>query len=112
MSYLQYKGYKGSIKASIEDNCLHGKIEFISDLINYEGSTIEELKKEFELAVDDYLETCRQNGITPKTTCKGSFNIRIGSELHQKALSKADQAGKSLNDYIKSIIEKETRETV
>ena len=50
MKHFEYKGYLGSCKVSIIDNCLHGKIEFISDLVNYEAQTTEELKKEFELA--------------------------------------------------------------
>jgi predicted HicB family RNase H-like nuclease len=107
MSYYEYKGYYGSCKVSVEDNCLHGKIEFIDDLVNYEAETAEELKKEFMLAVDDYLEHCKAIGKTPNQTCKGSFNVRIGSELHQKLVLKAEKAGKSLNDYIKSIVEQD-----
>ncbi|MBS3964669.1 MAG: toxin-antitoxin system HicB family antitoxin, partial [Methylomonas sp.] len=74
----------------------------------YEANTIDELKREFEKAVDDYLTTCHEHGITPKNTCKGSFNVRIGSDLHQRLLAKADAAGTSLNDYLKGIIEKDT----
>lgn len=108
MNHFEYKNYIGSCNISVEDNCLWGKIEFISDIVTYEAKTVDELKKEFELAVESYLETCKAGGITPKKTCKGSFNIRIGSELHQKALMAASKTGKSLNDYIKTLIEKET----
>lgn len=109
MSYYEHKGYYGSCKVSVEDNCLHGKIEFIDDLVNYEAETAEGLKKEFMLAVDDYLEHCKAIGKTPNQTCKGSFNVRIGSELHQKLVLKAEKAGKSLNDYIKSIVEQDVK---
>jgi predicted HicB family RNase H-like nuclease len=108
MKHFEYKSYLGSSNISIEDKCLHGKIEFINDLVTYEAQTIEELEKEFRLAVDDYLEHCHAVGKAPNKTFKGSFNIRIGSELHQKALLKAEKAGKSLNEYIKSIVEKDT----
>lgn len=33
---FEYKGYRGSIKASAEDNCLYGTILAISDLVTYE----------------------------------------------------------------------------
>ena len=108
MKYFEYKGYLGSCKVSIEDNCLHGKIEFISDLVNYEAQTTEELRKEFELAVDDYLEHCKEVGKAPDKTFKGSFNVRIGCELHQKATKKAENMGKTLNEYIKDIVKKDT----
>lgn len=108
MKYFEYKGYLGSCKVSIEDKCLHGKIEFINDLVNYEAQTTEELNEEFELAVDDYLIHCQELGKSPDKTFKGSFNLRIGFELHQKATRKAENMGKSLNDYIKDIVKKDT----
>lgn len=108
MKYFKYKGYQGSVKVSVEDNCLHGKIEFISDLVNYEAETVDQLEKEFRLAVDSYLETCKETGMEPKKTFKGSFNVRIGEELHEKAVKRAGEIGKSLNDYIKDIVKKDT----
>ncbi len=105
MKLLRYKGYYGSIEASPEDNCLYGKIEFISPLVNYEGETISELKSAFENAVDDYIKTCEQAGREPEQTVKGSFNVRIGSELHKKALVCAKDNGISLNDFVKKSIE-------
>lgn len=57
MDYLEYKGYKGSVEYSKEDNCLFGKVQGMSkDLITYEGQTLDELRKDFEDGVDSYLE--------------------------------------------------------
>jgi len=85
MKYFEYKHYLGSCNASIE-----------------------ELKKEFELAVDDYLIHCKKIGKSPDKTFKGSFNVRIGYELHQKTTNKAENMGKSLNDYIKDVVIRDT----
>lgn len=63
---LQYRGYTGSIEVSIEDNLLHGKVLDFNGLISYEGTTIEELIADFHEAIDDYLEQCEANGITPQ----------------------------------------------
>ena len=108
MKYFNYKGYQGSVKVSVEDNCLHGKIEHINDLVNYEAETVEQLAQEFKLAVDSYLNTCKEMGIDPKKPFKGSFNVRIGQELHEKAVKRAGEIGKTLNDYIKDIVNKDT----
>ncbi len=108
MKYFEYKNYLGSGKISIIDNCLHGQIEFINDLVNYEAQTLEELKKEFELAVDDYLQLCQEVGKAPDKTFKGSIKIKMGCELHQKATRKAEYLGKTLNDYINDIVKKDT----
>jgi len=108
MKCFNYKDYQGSVKVSVEDNCLHGKIEFITDLVTYEAETVEKLEKEFKIAVDDYIATCEQSGIEPKKPFKGSFNVRIGEELHAKAAKRASEIGKSLNDYIKDVVKKDT----
>ncbi|MFZ2449427.1 MAG: type II toxin-antitoxin system HicB family antitoxin [Methylovulum miyakonense] len=108
MTHFNYKGYQGSVKVSVEDHCLHGKIEFIGDLVNYEADTVSELEKEFRLAVDSYLETCKATGMEPKKPFKGSFNVRIGQELHEKAAKRASDIGKSLNEYIKDIVKTDT----
>ena len=56
MDYLEYKGYKGSVEYSKADNCLCGKVLGMSkDLILYEGNTIDELRVDFECAIDSYL---------------------------------------------------------
>ena len=105
MKLFKYKGYFGSIEASAEDECLYGKIEFINALVNYEAESVAELKKAFHEAVDDYLETCKAQGYQPEETCKGSFNVRVGSDLHRDALIYAKNHGISLNELVKQSIE-------
>lgn len=62
MNIMHYKGFYGSVDASIEDSCLYGKLEHIDDLVNYEGQTVQELEFAFHEAVDDYLDTCHKLG--------------------------------------------------
>lgn len=61
MDYLEYKGYKGSVEYSKEDNCLCGKVQGMGNkaLILYEGITIDELRKDFEEGIDSYLSINR-----------------------------------------------------
>ena len=62
MNNLSYKGYTGTIDASVEDNCLHGRILFIDDVIAYEGTAVDDIKLSFEKAVDRYLAYCEETG--------------------------------------------------
>ena len=99
---LSYKGYNGTCEVSIVDSCVHGKILFISDTVTFAADSVAELKVEFEASVDDYLETCIEVG---KELCKpmtGSFNVRIGSDLHKEAIIKSEQDGISLNQVAKN----------
>eukprot|EP01030_Chromulinospumella_sphaerica_P010757 gene10757-10564_t len=88
---LKHKGYIGSIEASVEDNCLFGKLLFIRSLVSYEGQTVAQLEAAFREAVEDYLATCQTLGQAPEKPCKGSFNVRVGHDLHLAAALAATQ---------------------
>ena len=105
MSLFRYKGFYGSAQASVEDHCLYGKLEFIEPLVSYEGQNIEELEQAFKDAVDDYLLDCEKLGREPAKSCKGSFNVRIGPELHRNALIAAKERNLNLNEFVKRSIE-------
>ena len=45
---------------------------------------MEELRREFQLSVDDYLEWCKEDGVTPEKPYSGKFNLRLTPELHKK----------------------------
>ncbi len=101
---LQYEGYYASVHFSSEDDVFFGKILGIDDLVNFEGASVKELKKAFHEAVDDYLETCTELGKEPNKTYKGSFNVRIPTELHKSAAIFASINNISLNDFIRTAI--------
>jgi predicted HicB family RNase H-like nuclease len=100
MSNLKHKGYAGTIEVSIEDGCLHGSILFINDLITYEGNTVGEIRASFEDAVDRYLAYCEETGKPADKPCSGTFNVRVGSELHRKAGEVAYDRGITLNEFV------------
>lgn len=60
-----YKGYIGSYQKSVEDNCVHGRILYINDLVTYEAEDTWGIQAAFEAAVDHYIETCKTLGDTP-----------------------------------------------
>ncbi len=102
---LEYKNYYAEVHFSAEDDVFHGKIIGINDLVNFEGTTVKELKKAFHEAVDDYLETCKELGKEPEKTYKGSFNVRIPPELHRQAARYATMKNMSLNDFVRYAID-------
>ena len=102
---LKYKNYHASVNFSIEDECLYGKVEFINDSIVFGADTIPELKKAFEEQIDEYIEFCREIGKEPEKPCSGSFNVRVGEDLHRKALIKAKSEGVQLNVVVTKAID-------
>jgi len=100
MKPMRHKGYVGSVECSVEDNCLHGQILHVNDLVTYEAEMPAELQAVFEEAVDDYIETCAQVGKEPDRPFKGTFNVRISPELHRAAAKRAALYEQSLNEFV------------
>lgn len=98
---LQYKDYYAEIHFSSENEVFFGKIIGINDLINFEADSVRGLKKAFIEATEDYIETCKQLNKIPEKTYKGSFNVRVPSDLHRKAALFASIKKISLNDFVR-----------
>lgn len=104
---MKYKNYYGSVHYSDEDKVLYGRLEGIRDLVSYEGEDVLTLRESFEEAVEDYLATCKEEGRTPETPFKGSFNVRVSPEVHRQAAIIAANKGISLNKYVSEVLEKD-----
>lgn len=102
---LEYKNYFATVHFNADDEVFHGKIIGINDVVSFEGTTVKQLKAAFQEAVEDYLETCAELGKEPEKTYKGSFNIRIPSELHREAARHAALKNMSLNDFVRYAID-------
>ncbi|MCP5104728.1 MAG: type II toxin-antitoxin system HicB family antitoxin, partial [bacterium] len=96
-----------SVEYSAEDEIFHGKIEFITDTVLYEGRSVDEVKTNFQEAVEDYIEACEEIGKEPQKPFKGKILARIGPEMHKKAALIALQKRISLNKFVESAIEHE-----
>lgn len=103
---LEYKDYYGTVEYSGSDKVLYGKVIGINGLVSYEGDSIESLQADFEEAVDDYLEMCKEQDIEPQKTYKGTFNVRISPALHRNLAIFAALHNQSLNATIEDAIEK------
>jgi predicted HicB family RNase H-like nuclease len=101
---LKYKGYYGSIHYDADTPIFYGKLEFIKALVSYEAEDAIGIKQAFEAAVDDYLELCKQENIIPETPFKGSLNVRLGHQLHEKVALLALREDVSINKYICAVL--------
>ena len=104
-STLNYKGYTGTIEIDTDSERLCGQVLFIRGLIVYEADTLPELRRNFEAAVNEYLASCATDGTSPEKPASGTFNVRIGPDLHAKAIIAARHADISLNEWVKRAVE-------
>lgn len=108
---LEYKGYFTKIEYNSEDKVLHGRIEGIVDLVTFQNTDSTKIEEEFNNAVDDYLAFCEEVGKDPDKSYKGSFNIRISSDLHKELAIKAFMNNESLNQTVENAIRDYLRPT-
>ena len=59
---LQYKDFIGSVNFSATDQIYYGKIEGISDLVTFEGNSVQTLTLDFHQVVEDYIKDCKDLG--------------------------------------------------
>ena len=64
---MTYKGYRSKVELDEEAGVFHGEVINVRDVITFQGTSVEELKRAFEDSVDDYLEFCVSRG----ETCAG-----------------------------------------
>lgn len=102
---MEYKGYHAKIEYSDTDETFVGQVIGLADIIIFDGDSIAELTDSFHIALDDYLEFCKELGKEPEKEFKGSFNVRIEPELHKKAVIEAERRDISLNQYVSEAIE-------
>jgi predicted HicB family RNase H-like nuclease len=100
MNIMNYQGYAARIEYSDEDQLLIGHVAGIRDVIGFHATCVAQLRKAFEEAVDDYLETCRKLGREPQKAYSGKLSLRLESGLHATVAAQAELAHKSINQWV------------
>lgn len=71
MKTISYQSYTACIEYSNDDQCFVGHIAAIKDRVGFHAESDAELEEAFQVAVDDYLETCAAVGKTPNKPVSG-----------------------------------------
>jgi predicted HicB family RNase H-like nuclease len=93
----EYKGYLPLIRYSDADGCFIGEVAGLyRHGITFEGTTEEEIRKDFEQAIDFYLDTEPE----PEKPFHGVLTIEIPPEIHLEICRKAQTSGRSLDEWL------------
>lgn len=107
---LEHRGYTGTVNYSPSDKVFWGKLDGMRATISYEGHDSSSLETAFREAVEDYLEMCRAEGIAPEKPYKGTFNVRIPTQLHRELAQYAQAEQINLNSAVRLAVEKFLRQ--
>jgi predicted HicB family RNase H-like nuclease len=105
MNTMTTKGYTARVDFDERDNIFVGRVLGVRDIISFHGETVDQLRGEFESAVQDYLADCEERGISPERPTSGKLLLRMPPEVHGKALVAAQAAGKSLNQWATEVLQ-------
>ena len=64
---MNYKGYIGKVEYDDENDIFTGSVINVRTVITFQGSTFDEIEKEFKASVDDYLNWCRDTFVTDQS---------------------------------------------
>jgi len=101
---MQYKGYTAKVEYDDEAGLFHGHVLNLRDVITFQGTSVEELRREFRESVDDYLEWCVERHEAPEKPFSGKFLVRLEPSLHRDIASRAALAGESLNTWVADVL--------
>ena len=97
---LKYKGFIGVVEFDDEAKILHGEVINTRDVITFQAKNTDRIEKEFRKSVDEYIKFCKERNEEPEKPFSGKFIVRVGPEIHERLVTEAKLAGKSLNSLI------------
>jgi len=109
MATLAYKGYVARIDADEDTDSFHGRVINISDIVNFKGRSMAELKREFARSMEAYFSFCREEGDEPERPFSGRFVLRVEPGLHRAITRAAEREGLSINKWAATALEHAAR---
>ena len=102
---MEYKGYIGLVSYDDKAKIFHGDVINTRDVITFQGTSVEEIEKAFKDSVDDYLEWCLKDGVSPEKPYSGKFNLRLSPELHKEVAISAKKLNMSINSFVEKALQ-------
>ena len=105
---MEYKGYVAEVDFDESVGRLHGRVvnSGAYPIATFEATDVDGLRRDFRRSIDEYLASCREDGVEPRKPFSGKLNVRLGPDLHQRVVRLAAESGLSLNSWIKQTLEK------
>ncbi len=103
---MHYKGYLARIDYDESDRVFSGNVLGMAENISFHGASVDELRGDFEFAIDHYLAVCREAGIKAQRQAGGRVLLRLPVQTHAASLIAAQAAGQSLNDWLTETIQR------
>ena len=80
---MEYKGYVAEVDFDESVGRLHGRVvnSGAYPIATFEATDVDGLRREFRRSIDEYLASCREDGVEPRKPFSGKLNVRLGPDL-------------------------------
>ncbi len=99
MNAMTHREYAARIEYSDEDGCFVGHIAGIDDIVGFHAVSVAELRRAFEDAVDDYIQTCEKLNRHPQQPYFDDITLRLPPQVHTGIAAAAEVSGKSVDQW-------------
>lgn len=106
---ISHRGYHAEVKFDPSADAFHGRVLGMRDVISFYGQTPEELRREMQAAIDDYLAWCEADGAKPEKSWSGKLTLEPDDDLRRRVLIAAAAEGQSVGSWINQVIDREAR---
>ena len=104
---MTYKGFVGVVEYDDEARIFSGEVINTRTVLTFQGTSVDEVEREFHASVDDYLAWCEEDGVAPEKPYSGKFNVRLTPLFHSQVAVAARKAGLSLNGFVEKSLHDE-----
>jgi predicted HicB family RNase H-like nuclease len=101
---MEYKGYIGVVQFDSDARLFHGEVINTRDVITFQGNSVEEIETAFQGSMDDYLDWCKEENVSPEKPYSGKFNLRLSPELHKEIAIAAKRMNLSINSFVEKAV--------
>ena len=108
MNTMIINGYQAVIQYSTEYEMLRGEFIGLNGGADFYAKDVDGLKREGEISLNIFLESCKEQGIAPRKQYSGKFMIRISPDLHSKIAHVAATEKVSINQWVAKNLEQLT----
>ncbi|MYE16019.1 MAG: type II toxin-antitoxin system HicB family antitoxin [Gemmatimonadetes bacterium] len=101
---MEIDGHRAIIQFDPDIDMFRGEFIGLNGGADFYARDVAGLRKEGTVSLKVFLEMCHEDGVEPRRSYSGRFNLRISPELHASAAAAAAAEGKSLNQWIASTL--------
>ena len=107
MTMMRHNAYE----AVVEDDdaaAFHGEVINLTDVITFQGRSVEELRQAFADSVADHLDYCRTRGEEPERPFSGQLSVQVDPALHRAVMTAARRSGVTPDEWVSQTSAKAT----